>query len=113
MGYRSITAGTAPLLDMRDSAPVMPKCVVVDSAYDWEGDRKPAIPSQDLVIYEAHVKGMTATHPEVLAADSRQICRACVAGGDQTFDLARRQRDRIDAGASDSAGTSPGKTRAD
>ncbi len=66
MGYRSITAGTAPLLDTRDSAPAMPKCVVVDSAYDWEGDRKPAIPSQDLVIYEAHVKGMTATHPDVL-----------------------------------------------
>jgi isoamylase len=65
MGYRSITVGTAPRLDMRDSAPAMPKCVVVDSEYDWEGDRKPAIPWGDLVIYEAHVKGMTATHPEV------------------------------------------------
>ena len=66
MGYRSITAGNPPRLDLRDSAPVMPKCVVVDSVYDWEGDRKPAIPSQDLVVYEAHVKGMTATHPEVI-----------------------------------------------
>jgi len=65
MGYRSITVGTAPRLDLRDSAPAMPKCVVVDSAYDWEGDRKPAIPWGDLVIYEAHVKGMTAMHPEV------------------------------------------------
>jgi len=65
MGYRSITVGTAPRLDLRDSAPAMPKCVVVDSAYDWEGDRKPAIPWGDLIIYEAHVKGMTAMHPEV------------------------------------------------
>ena len=30
MGYRSITVGTAPRLDLRDSAPAMPKCVVVD-----------------------------------------------------------------------------------
>jgi isoamylase len=65
MGYRSITAGTVPRLDLRDSAPAMPKCVVVDSAYDWEGDRKPEIPLDNLIIYEAHVKGMTAVHPEV------------------------------------------------
>jgi isoamylase len=65
MGYRSITAGTVPRLDMRDSAPAMPKCVVVDSTYDWDGDRRPAIPWEDLIIYEAHVKGMTAAHPEV------------------------------------------------
>ncbi|HKN12158.1 MAG TPA: glycogen debranching protein GlgX [Candidatus Binatus sp.] len=65
MGYRSVTVGTAPLLDSRNSARAMSKCVVVDPAYDWEGDRKPAIPWSDLVIYEAHVKGMTAMHPEV------------------------------------------------
>ena len=65
MGYRSITAGTVPRLDLRDSAPAMPKCVVVDSAYDWEGDRKPEIPLENLIIYEAHIKGMTALHPEV------------------------------------------------
>ncbi|MGB0061484.1 glycogen debranching protein, partial [Candidatus Binatus sp.] len=65
MGYRSITVGNAPRLDLRDSAPAMPKCVVIDPAYDWEGDRKPAIPWGDLIIYEAQVKGMTALHPEV------------------------------------------------
>src|SRR5579863_9399025 len=47
-------AATTPRPDPRNSARAMPRCVVVDSAYDWEGDRKPAIPSQDLVIYEAH-----------------------------------------------------------
>src|SRR5208282_2594405 len=65
IGYRSAAIDAAPRLDLRNSAPAMPKCVVVDSAYDWDGDRKPAIPWEDLVIYEAHVKGMTALHPEV------------------------------------------------
>jgi isoamylase len=65
MGYRSITVGTPPRLDTHNSGRAMPKCVVVDSAYDWEGDRKPAIAWENLIIYEAHVKGMTATHPEV------------------------------------------------
>ena len=65
IGYRSAAIDAAPRLDLRNSAPAMPKCVVVEPAYDWEGDRKPAIPWEDLVIYEAHVKGMTAMHPEV------------------------------------------------
>jgi isoamylase len=65
VGYRASAAGATPHLDSRNSAPVMSKCVVVDSAFDWEGDRKPEISWQDLVIYEAHVKGMTAMHPDV------------------------------------------------
>jgi len=65
VGYRAAAAGATPHLDSRNSAPVMPKSVVVDSAFDWEGDRKPEISWQDVVIYEAHVKGMTAMHPEV------------------------------------------------
>ncbi|MGA9723184.1 MAG: glycogen debranching protein GlgX [Candidatus Binatus sp.] len=65
-GYRTTAVGgAAPRLDLRNSAHAMPKCVVVDSAYDWDGDRKPAIRWEDLVIYEAHVKGMTATHQGV------------------------------------------------
>jgi isoamylase len=65
-GYRMTAVGeAAPRLDVRDSARAMPKCVVVDPAYDWEGDGKPAIAPEDLVIYEAHVKGLTAIHPEV------------------------------------------------
>jgi glycogen operon protein len=35
------------------------KCLVTDQAFDWEGDRSPEIPWSDLVIYEAHVKGLT------------------------------------------------------
>jgi isoamylase len=46
----------------RDNAGFAAKCVVVDDAFDWRGDVRPDIPFEDLVIYEAHVKGMTA-HP--------------------------------------------------
>ena len=51
--------------DARDSAGIMPKCVVTDSAFDWQGDRAPDTPWNRTVIYECHVKGMTARHPDV------------------------------------------------
>jgi isoamylase len=51
--------------DERDSAPHLPKCVVIDPAYDWEDDKHPEIPLHDTIIYEVHVKGMTIQHPEV------------------------------------------------
>ncbi|MET0400212.1 MAG: glycogen debranching protein GlgX [Longimicrobiaceae bacterium] len=51
--------------DERDSAAAMPKGVVVDPAFDWEGDRPLRTPWRRTVIYEAHVRGLTARHPEV------------------------------------------------
>jgi glycogen operon protein len=51
--------------DDRDSAPFMPKCVVVDTEFDWEGDQHPCTPWHQTVIYELHVKGFTARHPGV------------------------------------------------
>ncbi len=45
--------------DKRDSAPAMPKSVVVDDHWDWSRDRRPNTPWAETVIYEAHVKGMT------------------------------------------------------
>lgn len=44
----------------RNSAFVMPKCVVVDPAMTWGNDQRPAHPWSETIIYEAHVKGMTA-----------------------------------------------------
>ena len=37
----------------------MPKCVVIDTAFDWRGDRRPNIPLPQSIIYEVHVKGFT------------------------------------------------------
>jgi glycogen operon protein len=52
-------------LDTTDSAPYVPKSVIVNDRFDWNGDRPPNTPWGDTVIYEAHVKGMTARHPAV------------------------------------------------
>ena len=51
--------------DRRDSAPSMPRCKVIDPAFTWGDDRRPDVPWHDMVIYEAHVRGQTAQHPEV------------------------------------------------
>jgi isoamylase len=54
--------------DAEDDAAGMPKGVVTSSHFDWQNDRSPQIPLHDSIIYEAHVKGMTALHPDI--ADS-------------------------------------------
>jgi isoamylase len=51
--------------DTRDSAGVMPKGVVIDTAFTWGDDRPLRTPWNDTVIYEVHVKGFTARHPDV------------------------------------------------
>ena len=51
--------------DSRDSAPFMPKCVVVESAFSWGDDRLLRTPWHETVIYEVHVKGFTARHPQI------------------------------------------------
>jgi glycogen operon protein len=51
--------------DRRNSSPYLPKCVVIDTAFPWEQDRPPRTPWHNTLIYELHVKGMTACHPEV------------------------------------------------
>jgi len=48
-----------------DSAPFVPKALVVDDRFDWEEDRPPLTPWNRTVIYEAHVRGLTARHPGV------------------------------------------------
>lgn len=48
-----------------DSAPFLPKCVVIDSSFDWEGDRPPKVPYHQSIIYETHVKGFTKLHPSI------------------------------------------------
>jgi isoamylase len=53
------------VLDAADSAPAMPRCLVVDGAFDWAGDRPPQIPWTRTILYEVHVRGFTKLHPEV------------------------------------------------
>ena len=48
-----------------DSAASMPKSVVINPFFDWGTDRPPGHEYADTVIYEAHVKGLTQTHPDI------------------------------------------------
>ncbi|HEX7167843.1 MAG TPA: glycogen debranching protein GlgX [Acidimicrobiales bacterium] len=48
-----------------DSAPFVPKSVVVDDRFDWGDDERPGTPLHETMIYEVHVKGFTKLHPEV------------------------------------------------
>ncbi len=52
--------------DERDSAPFVPKCLVVDPIFDWAGPRdRTRIPWDDTILYELHVRGYTMRHPSV------------------------------------------------
>jgi glycogen operon protein len=51
--------------DDRDSAPFAPLAMVLDTAFTWGDDRPPRTPWHKTLIYEVHVKGFTARHPNV------------------------------------------------
>ncbi len=51
--------------DERDSAHLMPKCVVVDSRFEWQMPRNVRVPWDQTVFYETHVRGFTMRHPAV------------------------------------------------
>ena len=51
--------------DRRDSARFMPKCRVIDPAFTWGRERRPDVPWDRTIIYEAHVRGFTMLHPAV------------------------------------------------
>ncbi|WUJ41130.1 glycogen debranching protein GlgX [Streptomyces sp. NBC_00386] len=51
--------------DDRDSAPLVPKGVVVQDDDDWSDDHRPKTPWADSVIYELHVRGFTRLHPSI------------------------------------------------
>jgi isoamylase len=51
--------------DDEDDADAIPKCLVIDPGFDWEGDARPETPWSDTVIYEVHVKGFTERMPGV------------------------------------------------
>ena len=65
MGYKVGSPRADLSFDPRDSAFAVPKSVVVDPSFNWGPDRAPRTPLHETVIYEAHVKGLTALHPGV------------------------------------------------
>ncbi len=64
-GYRIGSHREDLAFDRRDNASAMPKCVVLEGAFTWGEDHRPAVPWTETVFYELHVKGFTVQHPEV------------------------------------------------
>ncbi|WP_432714197.1 glycogen debranching protein GlgX [Pedobacter sp.] len=48
-----------------DSAPFVPKSVVINQDYDWEGVKAPGTSYLQSIIYETHVRGLTIQHPDI------------------------------------------------
>jgi isoamylase len=51
--------------DDEDDQDAIPKSVVINEHFDWEGDRPPRRPWNETIIYEAHVRGFTKCHPSI------------------------------------------------
>jgi glycogen operon protein len=64
-GYRVNSPRSDLSFDRRDSAPGMLKAIVADDVFDWGDDRAPNVPWSSTVIYEAHVRGLTALREDI------------------------------------------------
>jgi glycogen operon protein len=66
LAYRPNSARADLSYDRRDNARWMPKAVVPGTdTFDWGGERKPAVAWEDMILYEAHVKGLTQQREDV------------------------------------------------
>ncbi|MBR0654630.1 glycogen debranching protein GlgX [Plastoroseomonas arctica] len=66
-GYR--TGRPETTFDRRDSAPAMPKSVIVDDSFHWGDDKRPDVPWDRTVIYETHLRGLTMQHDAIPARE--------------------------------------------
>lgn len=64
-GYRIGNSPDDLIRDDRDSTAFLPKSVIINPDFDWEGDTPPSIPIENMIIYELHVKGFTTQHPKI------------------------------------------------
>lgn len=65
LAYRAGHKSEDYAFDRRDNARHMYKSVVVDPAHTWERTGGPRTPWEDMIIYEAHVKGLTRARNDV------------------------------------------------
>jgi isoamylase len=64
--FSYVRGGSDPaVLNTDDSAPFMPRNVVINPYFDWAGDQQLRTPYHETLIYEAHVRGLTLRHPGV------------------------------------------------
>jgi isoamylase len=60
-----INANEEDLVVSDTDATGAPLSLVVDPRFDWAGDRNPNLPFHELIVYEAHLRGLTIQHPEL------------------------------------------------
>ena len=65
-GYRTNSPRADLVLDRRDSAPLVPKGIVVDESFHWGDDCPPNVPWERTVVYEAHLRGLSMLCDDVL-----------------------------------------------
>ncbi len=64
-GYKKGDPAADLSFDERDSAPYVPKSVVINTCFAWGNDTLPKTPLNKTLIYEAHVKGLTILNPHI------------------------------------------------
>lgn len=64
-GYDLKGGGNNNAMSRSDSGPHIPKSVVINPLFDWEGDTPPKTPYHKTIIYETHIKGFTYLHPDI------------------------------------------------
>ena len=68
LGYEAGHPDEDLSLDETDSAPYMPRSVVINPKFDWDGDTQLYIPFHKTIIYETHIKGFTKLNPDIPAS---------------------------------------------
>ena len=110
LGYVAGSGERDLSFDARDNADCVPKAIVVDDRFDWQGDAPLDTSLGDACIYEVHLKGFTAhpssgvAHPGTYLGFVEKI---------PVSEGARRQRRRASPGAGDLRRGLPSRARAD
>ncbi len=97
-GYKLGDPGLDLSFDQRDSAPHVPKSIVVETAFSWGDDRPPAVPWSRSHIYECHVRSMTMRHSGRARAPRRHVPRPGFGADHRSPALAVGHRGRALAG---------------
>ncbi len=83
--YRPGAPGAGDLPDGSDDAAAMPRCVVIDPGFDWEGDS----PARDALARDGDLRaarqGLHAPAPGRARGSARHLCGACLRGGHRTI----------------------------
>jgi glycogen operon protein len=76
-------ATTSLAADARDNSSTVPKAVVIDDDFDWQGTTAPDLDLEKLIIYEVHVKGFTAHASSSVENPGSYLGLSCLLNGER------------------------------